>query len=154
MPMEPAEYEHPVLGRVYWRASLGWWEAKLDLAPGCPVAFAISPAGEWAELEPAELFERGAEFLGWAGEFEPRCRERIAADLAGLHRTALPDDEREPPAPHSGPQSPPLRLKAVVLHHPGNSSWVYDCGDAFGGRGIGVLVRADRSILGDAYLVG
>jgi hypothetical protein len=35
---------------------VGSWEAEVELAPGCPIRFAIVAEAEWADEDPKELF--------------------------------------------------------------------------------------------------
>src|SRR5262245_1356845 len=86
--------QHPVLGRLEWNKDS--WEATVELAPGCPIRFAIVAEAEWADVDPAELFEIGANYIAWARKSEAKCRKRIAEDLLDIYNRSWayePDEE-------------------------------------------------------------
>lgn len=154
--MGEAVRQHPTLGELRWDAARDSWEADLDLAPGLPIRFAIVAEGEWEDADPTELFEFGAAFLGWAREFEPRCREQIADDLLDTFNRAWADDDpEEGPPPHTRAEFlAALRPGDISLHEGGASHWYYDPGALFAGHGVWLMVDADRSFRGRASLVG
>lgn len=147
---------HPGLGELRWDAEVNSWETTLDLHPGCPVRFAIVAEAEWADTDPAKLFEVGVTFLAWARGFEPKCRERIADDLLDVYNRAWADDDpEEGPPPHTRAEFlAAIRPSGLSLYHDGCSSWVYDDGDLFAGHGIDLMLDAKRSFIGNASLFG
>jgi len=154
--MEEAVRNHFVLGEIRWNTGLDSWEATVDLFPGCPVRFAIIAEAEWADADPAELFEIGAAFLDWARGFEAKVRARVADDLLEVYnRSWADDDPEEGPPPHTRAEFlSAVRPCGLSLHHNGSSSWDYDPGDLFAGHGIWLMLDAGHSFLGKASLVG
>src|SRR4051794_34136967 len=75
--MADAVRHHPGVGELRWVKAHDSWEGAIESLPGCPVAFDIVAEAEWANADPAVLFEAAASFLAWAREAEPRCRERV-----------------------------------------------------------------------------
>jgi hypothetical protein len=144
--VDQPEREHTVLGAIRWNAALDSWESQVDLTPGRCVRFAIVAEAEWANADPDGLFALGAEYLGWARQAEPACRERIADAYLDVYNHSWADDN-----PDEGP--PPLdrpgfianlRPAGISLFHDGSANWVYDPGDQFAGHGISVYVSEDR----------
>jgi hypothetical protein len=151
--MRKRRREHPVLGSLEWDKDS--WASTVELAPGCPIRFAIVAEAEWSDADPAELFEIGAEYIAWARKSEPKCRKRIAEDLLAVYNRSWaydPDDEEaDEDDPNEGP--PPLtrgqflqrlRPSGISLFHTGTADWVYDAGDLFAGHGISVYMDESR----------
>ena len=153
--MEKTERQHLILGRVQWNATLDSWESRVDFAPGCCIRYAIVAEAQWADTDPEELFTIGAEYLRWARQAEPACREQIADDYLEVYNRSWADDDPDegpPPLDRSGFIAH-LRLAGISLFHNGSADWVYDAGDLFAGHGISVLVGEDRKF-GRAMLFG
>jgi hypothetical protein len=154
--MADAVRHHRAIGDLRWVEGHDSWETTVELLPGCSVEFAIVAEAEWADADPAELFEVGAKFLAWAREFETRCRERVADDLLDLYNGAWADDDpEEGPPPHTRAEFlAAVRPSGVSLYYTGMSSWIYDPGDLFAGHWISVVVAEDGSFVGKASLEG
>ena len=148
--------QHPTLGELRWNPTLDSWEATVELFPGCHIRFAIVAEAEWADIDPAELFEIGATFLQWAREFEPHCRDQIANDLLDCYNEVWADeDPEEGQPPHTrGEFLSAIRPSGISLFDNGSSSWSYDPGDLFAGHSIWHMLDENRSFIGKASLVG
>jgi hypothetical protein len=154
--MDKRSRKHPVLGQLQWADRAGSWEAEVQLAPGCPIRFAIVAEAEWSDKDPAELFAVGAEYLAWAREVEPQIRERVADDLLDTYNRSWADEDPEEGTPPMDRAEflANIRPSGISLHHDGSSSWDYSCGDLFAGHGIWLMLGPDREFKGKASLIG
>jgi hypothetical protein len=148
--------KHPVLGRVQWDDRVNFWEANVELLPGCPVSFSIVTEAEWAEADPAELFEVGAEYLAWARKAEPQVRARVADDLLDCYNGVWADEDPEEGTPPMNRAEflANIRPSGINLNHDGSTRWFYSCGDLFAGHGIWLTLGPDRKFKGKASLIG
>ena len=147
---------HPVLGRLHWDERVPSWEAEAELAPGRPGCFAIVAEAEWADTNPAELFEIGAEYLAWAKEAEPRIRERVADDLLDVYNQSWADQDPEEGTPPMDRREflTNIWLSGITLYPDGSACWDYSCGDLFAGHGIWLRLGPEREFKGKASLIG
>jgi hypothetical protein len=143
-------------GQLRWNEELGAWIAEVEWSPGAPIQFSMTYEDQWAKTDPAKLAEIGTAFLGWAKDFEPLCRDRIADDLLDVYNRSWADDDPDegPPKLNRAEFLNALGLTAIDLQEPGYSSWRYASGDLFAGHGINVMPNPDRSFLGEASLEG
>jgi hypothetical protein len=148
--------KNPVLGRLQWDGRVNSWEAEVELTPGCPIRFALVAEADWADEDPKELFEIGAQYLDWARQAEQRVRERVADDLLDVYNGSWADedpDEGTPPM-NRAEFLANIRPSGISLHHDGSSTWHYSCGDLFAGHSIWLMLRPDRKFQGKASLIG
>jgi hypothetical protein len=146
--------KHPVLGRLQWDDRVKSWEADVELAPGNPIRFAIVVEGDWADMEPAKLFDIGASFLEWARKAESKIRKRVADDLLDVYNQSWADEDPEEGTPPMNRTEflRNIRPSGIDLHHDGSFSWDYACGELFAGHGIWLMLGPDRKFIGKASI--
>jgi hypothetical protein len=153
--MDEQRRQHPILGEVRWDEQLIWWQAEVELAPGCSVFLCLSAETGQA---PDVLFTAGVEYLEWARGAESRCRQQIADDLLDCYNDVWantdPDNPDDGPRPMTRQEFVErIQPSAIHLHSDGSGMWYYEDQDLFAGHSIEVLVNTER-VFSNAHLAG
>jgi hypothetical protein len=157
--MDDVVRQHRPLGDLRWDDRLKCWEADVEIATGVRVALCLSAEKEYQVFAaPEELFAAGAEYLAWARQAEPHCRQQIADDLLECYNEVWantdPDDADDGPGPMTREEFiSRIRLGAIHLDTNGSGVWYYDDQDLFAGHVIEIWVSKDRVFSG-AHLAG
>ena len=136
--------EHNVLGRLTYFNEYEWWETQVEFRPGCLVNFRLSTwTGSDPKVNVPDLFFRGVDYLEWARQAEPVCRQRVADKLLECYNDTWASEDE--PAPMSCAEFvEKITLTSVVLHTDGGAYWYYADGDLFAGHWIEVRAGVNR----------